>query len=208
MSSVNLESVITNELDRDGEVMVSLAPIGLCPSATKLPSRSRETLSIALIQYGVVGLGIAWGWGVAQAQRPQHLEWFHQFRWTALLWPCMGIAGVLLLLADGLRFACSSLPESRHKSVSRVCVALGIGASLIMVIGLVSGDIDEDGIYFCFLSLLLVPFLLAVGSLVRARAFQGVVGLVLFLTASLAIIAYNGFQSSYSSGFFFSSHGR
>jgi hypothetical protein len=52
---------------------------------------------------------------------------------------------------------------------------------------------------------LLLPFLLAVGPLVRSRAWLGVVGAVLFFAASLSMIIENAYLRNGAAGFLFRS---
>lgn len=162
----------------------------------------REILWIAIIQYGTVGAGCVWGWIFAHARYFLPPELAAHVHWTSAFWPWMGISGPLLLVAEGLRFAILTRQDSRNRLIPWACGALACIAAFILFVEqfLWLGGGSEDVFFGGILPL--VPFLLAVGPLIRSRAFLGLVGIILFMMASLAMIVSNGFSLYGGVGFF------
>jgi hypothetical protein len=150
--------------------------------------RLRDTALVSASQLASVGLGAAWGIGLS-----------HRVEWlpgpSAL---CGGFA-VLSFGCDGAHYLLSARGRAGHRVSAFLCIALGVYAVILMA-----------GEAFLFYSgnesfitgvLLLLPFLLALSPLVRARAWLGVVGVIVFIATSLAMLIRNGMSIWRGTGF-------
>jgi hypothetical protein len=111
-----------------------------------------------------------------------------------------GGLGVILLGVDWLHFIASRRLRIRSPVASCVCFAL---ASYALGLMWAEPFLWYDGdITFVTGILLLLPFLFGMSPLVRAGAWLGVVGSILFFAQSLAMLTHNGSCEVGGSGFF------
>lgn len=105
-----------------------------------------------------------------------------------------------MLGVEGLRRFASPVLRAAKPASPWVCLALGCHAWFLMLVEAFldySGDAD-----FIRGVLLLLPFLLAIGPLVRAGACLGVMVSALFHANSLAMLLHNGTSLGGECGFF------
>jgi hypothetical protein len=154
-----------------------------------MPKRHATIAWVCAVQYGAAGLGAAWGLGAA-----------HHVPYTGISGSLFGSLGVILLGVQWLHFIASRRFRIASPVASWVCVALACYALALMRAEpflWYYGDIT-----FVTGVLLLLPFLFGMSPLVRARAWLGVVGSILFFAQSLAMLTHNGSCRSGGSGFF------
>jgi hypothetical protein len=141
------------------------------------------------VQYSAVGLGAAWGLGAA-----------HHVRYVGIGGSLFGSLAVILLGIEWLHFIASRRLRIASPVASWVCVALAsyaLGLMWAEPFLWYGGDIT-----FVTGILLLLPFLLGMSHLVRAGAWLGVVGSILFFAQLLAMLTHNGSCEVDGSGFF------
>jgi hypothetical protein len=137
------------------------------------------TIKIGLIQYLGPIFGVPGGLALVR------LNPFHE---SMILWTIAGVVSVFLLGSD-----CRS---------RWICAAL---ASLAIYIMITEPFLwCNDGSTLVYGILLLTPFILGVGPMVRSNAWSGVVGATLFVTVSLAMLTRNVFSKWSGVGFFHS----
>jgi hypothetical protein len=115
-------------------------------------------------------------------------------------WPIAGMSAVLLLAVEFFRYLSFASLRLRNPATPWLCLSLALLAALtIYVDPLVDyrGDITfMVGIY------LILPWLLAIGPLVRSKSWLGVVAAVVFAGVLLSMLIENGCSLKSSSGFF------
>jgi hypothetical protein len=145
---------------------------------------------VCAVQYAAVGLGTVWGLGAA-----------HGVRWLHGYWSAAGWLAVLMLIVESVRYFMSRQLGTVNPVTPYVCIALGSYAVWLMFVDpFFVWDVDD--VIFAIDVMLLVPFLLMVGPLIRAGAWLGVAGSTLFVATSIAMLIRNGFSLKGSSGFF------
>jgi hypothetical protein len=148
----------------------------------------RSSVQIAVgLQAGSVGLGHLWG-----------VAFHYPVRLPSVYTTSALIAGLLML--SGIFASLVSVTEERARHRTAVCIA-----SLLYSVGVVWCEpfwrvhqVNE----IVVAALVLVPLLLAIGYLVRGRAWASVAGVALFVFTSNVMIASNANSSVAGSGFF------
>lgn len=151
--------------------------------------RLRSILMVCALDYGAAGLGA--GWGLAAGYR---------VGWVGAGGALFGGVAVVLFAAEWLRLVVPGRFKTTRPIGAWVSLALGCYATALMFADTFydySGDSD-----FVTGVLLLVPFLLAISPLVRAAAWLGVAGSILFFAQCLAMLTYNGCWLDWGHGFF------
>jgi hypothetical protein len=162
--------------------------------------RLRSTIVISSIQYSALGLGCALGFAlVYRVSVPSVVV-------ARLLQPeVLGGVALLAFLVEMLRYRWSPRMRQAHPNTAMLCEALLLYAgwfySGLCVIGRPSLEYDGS-VDFIIKIHLLLPFLLAIGPLVRSAAWIGVVGVVVLFATVLSILIHNGFSPMGGIGFF------
>lgn len=159
--------------------------------------RLRITLMVVAIQYGTIGLGCFFGFGMFY--RPPLLVAV-DFRQE------LGALAMLAVFAEMLRFRRSKRLRQPHPWTWLLCGALFLYIAWIYdgVFRILDGpslEYSEDPALVGHL-LLLTPLLGAIGPLVRSKAWVGLASVILFSTTVLSILIYNGFHNDLGIGFF------
>ncbi len=166
--------------------------------------RGMSLLQSALIaagfQYGAAGLGAFLG-----LVRSRQLD---VPRWT-LGWmpgrPALADAALLAFLVEMIRFMSSPRLRQAHRNTGILCEALLLYAAwfrngLFGILDVPTLEyVGRQGLVYTIM--LLVPFLLAIGPLVRSRAWIGVAGTVLFYAVVLAMLVGNAFAQGWGCEF-------
>lgn len=165
-----------------------------------MSKRLRATILTATLQYGAFALGCM-----------PALRWYHWFDIAplpaAVLLGCLlqpeilGILAATAFFAETIRRYASSPLQKRDVAIAWLCLSLLIYVGWFMAGG-VSLEFDDSNRFVIQMHLLL-PFLLAIGPLVRSRAWFGVAGAVMFYVAALSIVVGNGFFWRSGKGFFY-----
>lgn len=154
-----------------------------------MPQRIATISLICIVQIAAAGLGAAWGLGVA-----------HRVIWIRVPWSLAGELAVLLMVAEGIRQGVPLASGKVPAAALGICAALGAFAVSLMM-GEAFLDYRGDESFIRGL-LLILPYVVAVGPLVRGRAWLGVAGSALFFATALAMLISNGFSRLGGSGFF------
>lgn len=152
----------------------------------------KRLATVALVcaaQVAAVGLGVAWGLGAA-----------HRVRWLSGCWSLAGGLAVVALGVESLHYLASRRLRTARPVAPWLCAGLGSYAAWLMSVEAFLWYTGDDSFITGVLRLL--PFLLAMSPLVRARAWLGVAGCALFFATSLAMLTLNGFSRLGGSGFF------
>jgi hypothetical protein len=138
------------------------------------------------LQYLGVISGVYWGLGLRYRILPSRSE---------DLWPIFGVASVILLIRECRPISPTS-PSRRWGSAMLACLAVYIMITEKFLFFFWSEEAFVIG------ALMITPFLLGVGPLLRAKAYLGVVGESLFVMTSSAMMTRNAFSLSGGRGFF------
>jgi hypothetical protein len=141
----------------------------------------------ATLQLGAVLLGHLWGLHVGYPGRP-----------PTILTTTAGVALFLLLL--GWWASLGDTPGARTDSGSWVCA--GSFGYALLTVGFEPFFLVHHLSQVLFAAAWLVPFLLAIGHLVREQEWISVAGLELFVFTSVAMLTSNTGISDAGSGFF------
>ncbi len=145
------------------------------------------TMIAAAAQYGALGLGCLMG--------------FARFVGNEYI----GGVALLALVGEILHFRLSPRLGQAHPNTALLCEALFLYAGWFYN-GLFIFDppsLDySDGAGFVITVHLLLPFLLAIGPLVRSKAWIGVAGVIVFFATVLSMLIFNGFCLTSGTGFF------
>lgn len=172
----------------------------LADEARRGMSRLQSALIAAGFQYGAAGLGVFLG--LVRSGQLDVPRWI-----IGLLLEARALATIALLalLVEMIRFMSSPRLRQAHRNTGILCEALLLYAAWFHN-GLL-GIFDEPSLYYggnqdlVFKILLLVPFLLAIGPLLRSRAWIGVAGTLIFLVVVLEMLVGNAFARGWGSGF-------
>ena len=141
----------------------------------------------AAAQYGALGLGCLHG--IRRVLGSEYLG---------------GIA-LLAFFGEMLRFRLSPRLGQAHPNTALLCAALLLYAGWfyngLFILDPPSLDYT-DGAGFVITIHLLLPFLLAIGPLVRSKAWIGVAGVIVFFATVLSMLIFNGFCLTSGTGFF------
>ena len=157
--------------------------------------RARLTLVVVILQYLAVLIGsIA---GLSRVWR-LYVYWLPS---APLLEPRTSCAiAVLALVVEFLRQSVS--PELRQTRPGCAWLCLGCVVYALALMYLDPFAEFRGNSWYVINVCLLVPFLLAIGPLVRSGTWLGVIGVVLLYAACLAMITWNGTSwQGYASGF-------
>lgn len=160
----------------------------------------RSALIAAAAQYGALALGCVLGcpW-LPKIDRPP--EPVARFLGWLLSPETLGISAGLAFLAEAIRHWISLRLWSAHPTTTWLCLGLLVYAASYLLGGPSLEPRDDSDFILAFLGLL--PFLLAIGPLVRSGAWWGMAGAVVFYATALAIIISNGFTRLGGMGFFY-----
>jgi hypothetical protein len=165
-----------------------------------MSNRLRSVIVAAAAQYGALALGCFLG-----GPRSYGIE-IPDTAITRVLAPLLTFEGLgsiaaLAFSVEALRYFISSRLRQADPATAWLCLGLLIYVGWFMVGG-VSLEF-EDGDRFVIHIYLLLPFLLAIGPLVRSKAWFGLAGAILFYATALSIIIGNGFYWRSGGGFFY-----
>jgi hypothetical protein len=105
------------------------------------------------------------------------------------------------VIVESLHYLASRRLRTTCPITPYVCITLGSYAVWLMFVDPFFVWYVDD-VSFAIGVVLLVPFLLMVGPLVRSGAWLGVAGSTLFVATSIAMLIRNGFSLTGGSGFF------
>lgn len=163
-------------------------------------NRLQSALIAAGFQYGAAGHG-----GFLGLVRSGQLD---VPRWTLGWLPgprALADAALLALLLEMIRFMGSPRLRQAHRNTGILCESLLLYAAwfrngLFGILDVPTLEYaDRQGLVYKVV--LLVPFLLAIGPLVRSRAWIGVAGTVLFYAVVLAMLVGNAFAQDWGCEF-------
>jgi hypothetical protein len=143
----------------------------------------KSAIKVSAIQYSAALAGLVWGWAAdIYLRRPQpHLFPFIGFHF-------FGKAGAFAALLLGLAWLGTLFRRrspGRSKLAPWICLSLAIYAAYLLYSDLPDAFSGEELVWWL---LALLPFLMAIGHLVRSRAWLGVAGAALFYATAVALL--------------------